>query len=366
MSRKISFENIINTIADKNNLTKTFAHSFVKEIAIIIERGLLQDNVVTLAGLGIFKLHNVPERPGRNIQTGEAITIPAHRKVMFKPEKKLRELINKNYQELQPIIIGKEPKKKEPDNKPANEENNKFEAFLNKRLDEFEAFSQKDPEPEQKVKPEDEQPETNIFSDTARNSEPKKDDENENRKSNKAPVLYSLIAILIIIFLFIYFNSGEDAPSVPITEKDPDITTSEILEKSNAPPPVKENAGLTKLKTEAHATIKGDNLWNLAYKYYNNGYLWPLIYEANKSIISNPDLLEPGVVIEVPVINGRVPDKALARGHVLAYNAYKEKDKKSALNHLFVANKYDPEYIKNSIRDIDNSDLETIKNLSMK
>ena len=73
MNEKISFDSIINTFVQKNTINKGFAHTFLKEMALVIQQGLLRDNVVNLSGFGIFKLHQVAERDGRNIQTGESI-----------------------------------------------------------------------------------------------------------------------------------------------------------------------------------------------------------------------------------------------------------------------------------------------------
>lgn len=44
---------------------------------------------VTLRGFGTFKSKAAPARTGRNPKTGEAIEIPAHHKVTFKPSKGL-------------------------------------------------------------------------------------------------------------------------------------------------------------------------------------------------------------------------------------------------------------------------------------
>ena len=47
---------------------------------------------------------------------------------------------------------------------------------------------------------------------------------------------------------------------------------------------------------------KGDTLWWIA-KYkdvYNDPFLWPIIYEANKDIIKNPKLLYPGQELGIP------------------------------------------------------------------
>jgi LysM repeat protein len=53
---------------------------------------------------------------------------------------------------------------------------------------------------------------------------------------------------------------------------------------------------------EQYTVRKGDTLWWIA-KYkdvYNDPYLWPIIYEANKDIIKNPKLLYPGQELGIP------------------------------------------------------------------
>ena len=49
--------------------------------------------VVTLAGLGQFKVKDVPARKGRNPSTGEAIDIAASRKLTFTPAKLLKDAL---------------------------------------------------------------------------------------------------------------------------------------------------------------------------------------------------------------------------------------------------------------------------------
>jgi len=53
---------------------------------------------------------------------------------------------------------------------------------------------------------------------------------------------------------------------------------------------------------EQYAVRKGDTLWGIA-KYkdiYNDPLLWPIIYEANKEIIKDPELIYPGQELGIP------------------------------------------------------------------
>ncbi len=64
-----------------------------------------------------------------------------------------------------------------------------------------------------------------------------------------------------------------------------------------------KNVPLTKgfdTKQKTHKVGKGDSLWSLAKKYYGNGDLWKKIYDANKKLIKNPDIIKDGWVLVIP------------------------------------------------------------------
>lgn len=45
---------------------------------------------------------------------------------------------------------------------------------------------------------------------------------------------------------------------------------------------------------------KDDTLQKIAKKFYDSYSKWPRIYEANKSVLPNPDRLRPGVALQIP------------------------------------------------------------------
>jgi len=61
-----------------------------------------------------------------------------------------------------------------------------------------------------------------------------------------------------------------------------------------APPPVEE--------TEFYTVKKGDSLSKIAKFYYGNAMKYPVIFEANREVIKDPDLIYPGQVLRIPKI----------------------------------------------------------------
>jgi len=48
---------------------------------------------------------------------------------------------------------------------------------------------------------------------------------------------------------------------------------------------------------------KGDSLWKIAQAHYGNGNKWEALFEANREVIKNPDLIYPGQQIRVPTLD---------------------------------------------------------------
>lgn len=63
-----------------------------------------------------------------------------------------------------------------------------------------------------------------------------------------------------------------------------------------------ELAEKEKAKNATHVVKKGECLWVIAgySQVYNDPFLWPLIYWANKAKIHDPDLIYPGQVFAIP------------------------------------------------------------------
>jgi len=53
-------------------------------------------------------------------------------------------------------------------------------------------------------------------------------------------------------------------------------------------------------ETQYYEIQKGDSLWKIAQKFYADGNKYPDIFEANKEVIKDPDLIFPGQKIRIP------------------------------------------------------------------
>jgi DNA-binding protein HU-beta len=80
---------LVANIAESGELTKIAAGKALDSVLAHMADAMKRGERVTLAGFGSFRVMERAEQKGRNPQTGQAITIPAHNVVKFRPGKKL-------------------------------------------------------------------------------------------------------------------------------------------------------------------------------------------------------------------------------------------------------------------------------------
>jgi nucleoid-associated protein YgaU len=54
--------------------------------------------------------------------------------------------------------------------------------------------------------------------------------------------------------------------------------------------------------TNTYVVKQGDSLSKIAKERYGNANQWPKIYEANKDVIKDPDLIYPGQTLKIPTL----------------------------------------------------------------
>ena len=86
---------LINSVAEKANITKKEADMMVNTVLTSITDALTAGDKVSLTGFGTFEVKERAERMGHNPRNGEAMTIPASKAPVFKAGKALKEAVAK-------------------------------------------------------------------------------------------------------------------------------------------------------------------------------------------------------------------------------------------------------------------------------
>lgn len=55
------------------------------------------------------------------------------------------------------------------------------------------------------------------------------------------------------------------------------------------------------IEVQFYEVQKGDSLWKIAANFYGSGNDYPKIFEANKEVIKDPDLIFPGQKLRIPM-----------------------------------------------------------------
>lgn len=80
---------LVATIAEVAGMTKVRAEMALNKVLANLSDAMEKGERVTLSGFGSFTVVERAEQKGRNPQNGQAIVIPAHNVVKFKPGKDL-------------------------------------------------------------------------------------------------------------------------------------------------------------------------------------------------------------------------------------------------------------------------------------
>ena len=92
------------------------------------------------------------------------------------------------------------------------------------------------------------------------------------------------------------FDKKDDKP-----EGKPDFSNVTSGGSSTAPPPAAppQPTG-TSGSGKTYVVVQGDSLSKIAKREYGDANKWQAIYEANKDLIKDPDLIYPGQTLKIP------------------------------------------------------------------
>jgi nucleoid-associated protein YgaU len=69
---------------------------------------------------------------------------------------------------------------------------------------------------------------------------------------------------------------------------------------STAPAPAPAPSAQPSAAKRTYTVVSGDSLSKIAKREYGDAQQWRKIYDANRDQISNPDLIHPGQVLNIP------------------------------------------------------------------
>ena len=105
MNEKITLQDIINLLCEKQGISPKDSETFVRTMFDVIEEALTNEKYVKIKGLGTFKLTEVNSRESVHVNTGERIEIQGHSKVSVTPGTSMKELINKPFSHFETVVL---------------------------------------------------------------------------------------------------------------------------------------------------------------------------------------------------------------------------------------------------------------------
>ena len=70
--------------------------------------------------------------------------------------------------------------------------------------------------------------------------------------------------------------------------------------RSEGPPPTGSVAAPGAHRPHTYVVVSGDSLSKIAKREYGDANAWPKIFEANRALIKNPNLIHPGQELTIP------------------------------------------------------------------
>lgn len=330
MSKKVTFSELVKAFAESHDLTQQKAEEMIRGVFDLVIDDLEKDEKASITSFGSFELKDVAERTGINPQTKEEIVIPAHKKVSFKPFKALEQTVNAPFAGLEPTLLGEKSGTETEETTAKAEKEQEPEVFE----DPFEEV----------IKPADEQADEAETPDSVVEEAEEEQEESEveappvfkapeKEKGNEVSWVFIVLVLLIagtgIWFFFLRDSdpgnmdnvvAGNQTPAPQQTEqvekvppaetaikeeKTPETsaTSSEAKNNVKVEPEVKNEMPVPK-KLTAYIIEKDEWMWDISREVYGEPYLWPLIFEANKTINDNPNLVEPANTLMIPSLEG--------------------------------------------------------------
>lgn len=354
MNNRLTIQDLAGLLAEYTGKDKNSSERFLREFIAVVSEGVYTDKLVKVKGIGTFKIIPVEKRESIHVNTGERFVIPEHYKFSFLPDKELRELVNKPFSFFETTELWEnvdftdmDVVLDEPDIKETEDESIEEMIPEEKHLPEEEpvVFSEEgsavppeeDPvvfsEEEPAGQPEDEgmdtlEPVVDEHSDSSGPDSPSEEVETGPDAERKKPRTKRIAVVSMFVFLLMLFNIGlylnrayffkkgkeplridtvfpkgetvatEAVPDTTIVFANEDSSQT-VGETTVENPEVEPEA--TSPKVIARVKIEpGSRLTLISLKYYGSKLFWVYLYEYNRAVITDPNNVPIGTVIEVP------------------------------------------------------------------
>lgn len=344
MNERINFQDLIALLAEEKSITKKDSEIFLKELFALVTEGILRDGQVKIKDLGTFKVSTVNPRESVNVQTGERLTIPAHKKVSFAPDKKISELVNAPYAHLEVIEL---ESKTEENPQPELKETGTIKEVADIEKTEVKETEEVKPEvasivteitkPDTTIHVEKKEPVKEALHDLLTEPTLPPPPPKEYRKKPKAkthfiarnPILSTFLILFVLVIVawgtysFISHSSKEEyletlksveertkLNQTPPLQKDTIIAFGESLNSVSEEETLRDSLEVEEVtdktidkekQPEKTITIeRGDRLTLISLREYGDKIFWVYLYMANKDAIDDPNNVAPGTVIKIP------------------------------------------------------------------
>ena len=94
MGTRLTKQSLADRLIQNGTWTAEQVEAFVDAFFAVLQEGVTNDGSVKLRGLGTFKTVQVADRASVDVNTGERIVIPGHKKLKFVEEEKVNQLLN--------------------------------------------------------------------------------------------------------------------------------------------------------------------------------------------------------------------------------------------------------------------------------
>lgn len=325
MNDRLSMQDIAGILAEKTGKSKADAERFLRTFISVVSEGLMMDKLVKIKGLGTFKLVLVEQRESVDVNTGERFVLPAHYKCSFLPDTEMKELVNEPFSFFETIELSEGVNAADlavPEDEGEQDEDTEGVS------EEVKAAVVSIEQPDKVIKPE-------PYTGKAKKTPAAKPKTSPHRKVESAPAvtkaketepvaaqpvgrwrgLLSGVGFFLIVicgvFLYFYLGSGYvvhdeaegvepvivDDPALLLQEETVEVIPEFLPEESLA---IKEEMAVPFKEVRVVTVNENDRLTYLAEQYYGNRVFWVYIYQFNKTIIRNPDVIVVGMELILP------------------------------------------------------------------